>query len=263
MLGASAVAPPPRAFAASRTRRAAGNEGLYPEVFPVVIAAPSGLEMLGEGLAGLAALYVIMSLNEYIYHRYFQHLGINKLDIARVLRKSSNLDTYKGDGHVEHHRETLDDMTLDFRRQPDLDADPWRGTAFPWWAYGAMTVSVMGPSIPVLLALGWSAAAIAVGVPSAVLVHTLAWNALHPNMHGLPDVPLTHGPPSGPMACLRGSWYFEWLRKNHEGHHRTEGAHGNYNVCLPLMDQLAGTYVGEVPAAPLEVQEVVRSGARA
>jgi len=211
-----------------------------------------------QAFGGLAAIYCIMSMNEYIYHRYFQHLGVNRLDSARAVRNALDLPTYKGDGHVEHHRETLDDMTLDLEhlRAPALDSDPFRGTAFPWWATGAMTLSVLVPAFPVLSLLGWSGGAIVAAVVAALLLHALVWNALHPNMHGLPDVPPTHGAPSFVLAHYRDSALFQWLRVNHEGHHRASGAHGNYNVCCPLVDQLVGTDVGEIPmreATPAEV----------
>merc|ERR1719414_1088344 len=121
-------------------------------------------------------------------------------------------------------------MSLTYSREGVPDADPYRGTAFPWWATCGMTLSVIGST-------------------TAVLLHALIWNALHPNMHGLPDVPLSHGPPSSLLLQYRDSALFQWLRTNHEGHHRIEGAQGNYNVCCPLVDVLAGTYVGTIPAA--------------
>jgi hypothetical protein len=215
---------------------------------------------VGGTAAGLLALYAIMSLNEYIYHRYFQHLGMNKLEFARATRKSFNMDTYRGDGHVEHHRETLDDMTLDLEMRIEkpnemLDADPWRGTAFPWHATFKMTSAVMIQALIVLPLLGWSLPVVVVTVLAAMLVHAAVWNTLHPDMHGLPDVPLSHGVPS----CLpqyRSSELFAWLRMNHEGHHRIDGAEGNYNVCCPLFDQVVGTYVGEIKMKEV-VQEVL------
>lgn len=215
---------------------------------------PSGLEFLARGVLGLAILYTAMSIDEYVYHRYFQHLGINKLDIARSLRETLNLQTYRGDGHVEHHRETLDDMSLTLR-DTILDTDPFRGTAFPWWATTAMTTGVMIQCYPILtFLLGWPGPLAFFVVLSAVMTHALVWNALHPNMHGLPDVPASHGAPSFVLAGFRGSPLFGWLRMNHEGHHRTEGAHGNYNVCCPLTDQLVGTYVGEIPPKPVAAE---------
>lgn len=57
-------------------------------------------------------------------------------------------------------------------------------------------------------------------------------------MHGLPDVPVDVGAPSFVLKGFRDTPLFEYLRKNHEGHHRAVGSHGNYNVCCPLVDQI-------------------------
>jgi len=203
-----------------------------------------------QAIFGLAALYTIMSMSEWVYHRYFQHLEINKVDAYRNARKDYGLPVYRGDFHVEHHRETLDDMTLDPREHEGwTDADIWRGTAFPWSATVKMTTAVMLQAFPILSIMGWSPSAIIVVVLAAMLFHALAWNTIHPKMHDLPDVPISHGAPSFVLAPLNDSFVFSWIRKNHEGHHRTDGARGNYNVCCPLADHLFGTYVGEVPPA--------------
>jgi len=192
-----------------------------------------------------------MSLNEWVYHRYFQHLEINKIDAYRTARKELGWPIYRGDFHTEHHRETLDDMTLDLTREHDGwdDADVYRGTAFPWSATANMTFAIMLQAYPTLSLIGWSPPAIIVVVLTAMLLHALAWNTIHPKMHGLPDVPLSVGAPSSVLAPFNDSDLFSWIRRNHEGHHRTDGARGNYNVCCPLADHLLGTYVGEVPPA--------------
>ena len=108
---------------------------------------------------------------EYIYHRYFQHLGLNKLGPApwlfcgacflpqvRTVRSTLSLSTFQGDGHVEHHRETLDDMTLDVElgREQVLDEDPFRGTSFPWEGSLKMYVGVMALAYPTLSFIGWA-----------------------------------------------------------------------------------------------------------
>ncbi|CAJ1456942.1 unnamed protein product [Effrenium voratum] len=172
---------------------------------------------------------------------------------VRSVRKTLQLSSFQGDGHVEHHRETNDDMTLDIEpgREVVLDLDnPYRGTSFPWDGTVKMTSAVMLLAYPTLSFLGWPGYVIIPVVVAALLLHALVWNALHPNMHGLPDVPLEVGAPSSVLAPLRGSPVFEFLRKNHEGHHRAVGAAGNYNVCCPGVDQLVGTNVDPVTGLP-------------
>ena len=89
-------------------------------------------------------MYATMSFSEYVTHRYYQHTDYNK---NAVMQFFANLFTnnkghkIRGGGHVEHHAETLDDMSLrnDARwvKSPAavfLNADKYRGTAFSWWA---------------------------------------------------------------------------------------------------------------------------------
>ena len=113
--------------------------------------------------AALPTMYALMSLNEYATHRYFQHLEFNRAetfpDFKRVVMaatKSGEPPKLGGDGHVEHHAETYDDMSLKnderWRRTPAsklLEDDEFRGTAFSWTATGI--VSARGSnSAPVL-----------------------------------------------------------------------------------------------------------------
>merc|ERR1712113_1276780 len=98
-----------------------------------------GVQLALRSVVGLLGVYAIMSANEYVVHRYYQHLGINKNPIYRFLRVRFGFPLVKSSGHVEHHRETLDDMTLDRRPDANLDSDPFRGTAFSWNVSAMMT----------------------------------------------------------------------------------------------------------------------------
>ncbi|CAL1169946.1 unnamed protein product [Cladocopium goreaui] len=215
---------------------------------------------MAETVVGLAALYAIMSMAEYVYHRYFQHLGLNKVGAVRTVRKTFKLNTFQGDGHVEHHRETLDDMTLDVEpgRELVLDIDPFRGAGagdqlqyqLPMAWYFEDVYWRLSVGFPYAYFPGWSAQVIVPVVVSAMLFHALLWNALHPHMHGLPDVPLEVGAPSWVLKAFRDSALFNFLRENHAGHHRAVGSHGNYNVCCPGVDQIVGTNVDPVTGVP-------------
>mmetsp|Transcript_63508 Transcript_63508/g.163450 ORF Transcript_63508/g.163450 Transcript_63508/m.163450 type:complete len:320 (+) Transcript_63508:79-1038(+) len=212
------------------------------------IYATMGSKVALQGFVGLAGLYVIMSVNEYLVHRYYQHLGINKTPLLRWLRKSFGVGNLASTGHVEHHAETLDDMTLDQKPQKILDADPFRGTAFSWSVTAVMTFEIALQSYPFLWLCGWSLKASTIALAVAMLLHAAVWQTLHPAMHELADPPLSYGMPGWSMAWLRKTAYFRFLWVNHEGHHRVAGAHGNYNVCCPLADHMFGTYVGIIPA---------------
>jgi len=213
------------------------------------LAASSGAKVAIQGVVGLVALYVIMSVNEYLVHRYYQHVGFNKTGLFRWLRNTfPKFPQLKSSGHVEHHKETRDDMTLDIRPHPILDADRFRGTAFSWSVSAVMTIEIALQSYPVLWLLGWSWKWSTIALFGALGLHAAVWQSLHPAMHELPDVPIRYGIPGWLLAGFRNTHYFHFLRMNHEGHHRVRGAHGNYNVCLPLADHLFGTYVGLIPA---------------
>ena len=228
------------------------------------LAAPTTARAL-RAAAALPVLYGLMSLNEYATHRWFQHAEWNTCALRRLAERAlrrlpgrpRTVPRVDGAGHVEHHAETLDDMTLktdrrwrESRSARKLDGRMYRGTAFTWNVTAAMTVQMLPTALPVYrYALGFSLPhTLAVLLPG-MLVHALVWNALHPHMHALPDVPLRHGAPSWVLAPLRDSWFFRYLYQNHEGHHVLGGT-VNYNVCCPGADHLLGTYVREAVWRP-------------
>ena len=88
----------------------------------VVVSDARAVSSLGR------TLYALMSVNEYATHRWYQHEEFNRdhafqrfcQRIAYVLRRRpmvkadgrNNMIKIKGGGHVEHHAETYDDMSL-------------------------------------------------------------------------------------------------------------------------------------------------------
>ena len=197
-------------------------------------------------------MYASMSVSEYITHRYYQHTDFNRNSVMQAV---ANLFTagggikVKGGGHVEHHAETLDDMSL---RNDDrwkispaakaLDFDKYRGTAFTWSVTLLMFVQLLVTCIPFMSFIGWSFKETVGWVIPSLLTHTLVWNALHPAMHGLPDPNIFEGPPAFLLRSFRNSKLFKFLELNHVGHHVVGGL-GNYNVCCPGTDHVMGTYV--------------------
>ena len=203
-----------------------------------------------QTVAGLPLMYGLMSANEYVTHRYYQHNEIGKVELYQTLRKADKIPKLDGGGHIEHHAETYDDMSLKTDNPVWMASAPaqrmignkYRGTAFTWGVTRDMCLQCIPTVFPAFALLGWGPlATLALWLPSMVL-HGLVWNALHPNMHGLPDVPASDGLPSSWLAGFRGSAVFEYLRLNHVGHHVASGK-ANYNVCCPGMDHVVGTYM--------------------
>ena len=198
-------------------------------------------------------MYAMVSVNEYITHRYYQHTEFNKNETMKKVwcffTRQTEAPKIGGGGHVEHHAETLDDMSLRvddkwMKSEPArvLEGNTYRGTAFEWDITGLMMLQMIVTCVPVLATMGFSAGPMAALIGASTLAHAFVWNSLHPAMHGLNEVPLERGVPSLALANLRDTKYYDYLYLNHAGHHVLSGQ-CNYNVCCPLVDHLLGTYV--------------------
>ncbi len=198
-------------------------------------------------------MYALVSVNEYITHRYYQHTEFNKNETMKKVwcffTRQTEAPKIGGGGHIEHHAETLDDMSLRvddkwMKSEPArvLEGNTYRGTAFEWDITGLMMLQMIVTCVPVLATMGFSAGPMAALIGASTLAHAFVWNSLHPAMHGLNEVPLERGVPSLALANLRDSKYYDYLYLNHAGHHVLSGQ-CNYNVCCPLVDHLLGTYV--------------------
>ena len=235
------------ALSASAPTRAGTIAMAVPLPLPTIAAA-------AKTAAALPTMYALMSANEYATHRWYQHAEFNNNKVMQalacfLLRKPIQQGhKIRGGGHVEHHAETYDDMTLKrdqrWSKSPaaqSLDSDKWRGTAFTWKTTALMTFQMLWTTIPAFHLLGFNLGATMAFLLPSMLLHALIWNMLHPPMHGLPDVPFHVGAPSTWLSQFRNSAYFRFIYQNHQGHH-VLGGQCNYNVCCPLVDHLLGTY---------------------
>ena len=131
-----------------------------------------------------------MSLSEYITHRFYQHAEFNRSRFVQfvasfILQNQGKGFKIKGGGHVEHHAETLDDMSLKnderWLKSPaalTLNSDPYRGTAFTWKVTFFMFIQLLITCIPVMGWLGFSPLATVGWIVPFLTVHTLIWIAL-------------------------------------------------------------------------------------
>ena len=169
---ALSFAPTPLAGAAITPR------GVYPidAAFARRAAIPEMNELslaatVVRDIAAVPTMYCLMSLNEYMTHRYFQHLEFNRPEslpwVKSIVARASGVPAAEqrvpGDGHVEHHAETYDDMSLknDERWRANkaaksLDDDVYRGTAFHWSATLIMTLQMLPSVLPTYALMGWS-----------------------------------------------------------------------------------------------------------
>jgi len=213
-----------------------------------------GLPLPARLAVAVPTLYALMSVNEYCTHRYFQHAEFNREPFLQrlycLVTRKEVAPKIRGGGHVEHHAETYDDMSLkndkNWNLTPaskSLEDDLFRGTAFSWQVSALMFVQMLPTSIPVFALLGFSLPQTLFGlIAPGIAVHAMVWNALHPPMHGLPPVPMRYGMPSAILSWMLNTPFFKYIYENHQGHH-VLGGQVNYNVCCPMTDHLVGSYV--------------------
>jgi hypothetical protein len=222
----------------TRRARVATSASAF-EVARVVLAAPT--------------MYALVSANEYVTHRYYQHAEFNKNETLKkiwcTLTGKKEAPKIGGGGHIEHHAETLDDMSLRvddkwMKSEPAkiLVGNKYRGTAFNWDVTGLMLGQMVITCVPVLSIMGYGFVAQAALITTSTLVHAAVWNSLHPAMHGLNEIPMSEGLSGAWLNRYRDSKYYDYLYLNHTGHHVMSGQ-CNYNVCCPLVDHMMGTYV--------------------
>ena len=118
-------------------------------------STPIQMAVVPPGIAAVVSapiMYSLMSINEYMTHRWYQHAEISKVGWWRALR----MPKVRGGGHVEHHAETLDDMSLKTDEKwrntaaaKTLDNDVYRGTAFTWMTSFIMTIQMCISVIPI------------------------------------------------------------------------------------------------------------------
>lgn len=230
------------------------------------VVAMAGAETLGavatRWILAAPTMYAVVSFNEYVTHRWYQHAEFNKTGWMKALycklTGKEQAPRCDGGGHIEHHAETLDDMSLKtdpkwLKSEPAkmLKDSEYRGTAFEYDVTAMMVVQMLPTSIPVLALMGFGVSSIAGIILGSVALHAFVWNSLHPAMHGMDDIPISKGLnfPLALCKVLRKTTYYDWLYKNHTGHHVMSGR-VNYNVCCPGFDHVLGTYVPEEEWAP-------------
>jgi hypothetical protein len=171
-----------------------------------------------------SALYLVMSLTEWLVHKYVMHCYQKA---PWLLSLPDNVLTRTCIGHRNHHLSVKPDMSLDNTVEDEQ-------LIFSW-------AEIIPLSIVIFMFMGGIAhflklriniygnAAMCIG---ASVLHATVWNSIHTDMHNhdittqLPDVNVPH------------IFFREWTR-NHTLHHQIKSEKkGNYNVVFLGVDEL-------------------------
>ena len=176
-------------------------------------------------------IYLTLSFTEWFLHRYVMHGNPEALGrfplIGSPLAKTA-------DTHLEHHKTVQSDMTL--KDHQDDNSLIFR--------IETVLESALF-SIPILMLSGQFTLKEAVAV-SAVsgLIYSLLWNSIHTKMHGQ-EVASRWDSTTPVNALAHRNPIYEFLWKYHAVHHVQKGKEKtNYNIILPGMDFIFGTYGG-------------------
>ena len=171
-------------------------------------------------------------------------------------------------------------MSLRLDKKSPVHESEHRGTAF-YWSTSLAVLACGMPLAHLLKAVAFpqlSASACTAAVAAFSMYQSTAWNSIHPQMHGMPDVSMRYGGAlahadakgvgAGVAACITPPPPFHhvpirparalrhaglpgarvlpkrlltYLVRQHEKHHTTHGRK-NFNVTLPGADLLLGTY---------------------
>lgn len=172
--------------------------------------------LIGHMAVGLCAGVILVSLGEYLIHRYVMHGAVFSALLSFCPGPFQDIWL---DHAVKHHRR--------FYRRFDHEPDPVGreiGISISWWHTAAAAVGMA----PALALLAWGVSPVAAAAALCVVpIQTLAWNALHREMHQ----------PNGGWWTRSGIYRF--LEAYHRAHH--DRPETNFHITLPLFDVLFGT----------------------
>ena len=178
-------------------------------------------------LSSIAAL-VLISLAEYVFHRYLMHQGLPER-VYRAVPPLKRLLYAHRDLHHKTYYQQFDYEPDPVGRETNLRIALWHS------ALGAALF------IPYFVLTTWYLSLVPTLVFCAVAIaENLIWNTVHREMHQ----------PQRPFWAR--SWAYRYLAQHHYLHHKNTRA--NFNIVLPGADVVFGTrsYAGEEDRAELE-----------
>jgi len=187
-------------------------------------------------------VYMFFSFVEWILHRYVMHCymyfpWLDKVDPATTFMPFVTYNMQRScQLHHDHHKSVNADMSLkdvEHRDSHELTFD---------WATMIMIIILVAPALFALvwalqLKIGWKVQLVTIFI--SALVFCLAWNSIHPTMHGAKvRVSIQEGAPNLGWDLHKTNIYYQ----NHDVHHQIKGDEkGNYNVIFLGADELLMT----------------------
>lgn len=181
----------------------------------------------------IVCLYVTLSFWEWFLHKYIMHSKKGQMFYN---------DKYGGE-HISHHEEVNNDGSIKFRKDP-------KGLIFQWITLIPMGIIIF-ISLYFINKLGkfkLSYKTLIIIVIVCGIAYGMLWNTLHQKFHYVHlDYPTSKGFPCISELYNNESIALHWLWKNHMIHHLQKGDEKcNFNIILPGMDFILGTYQSEI-----------------
>jgi hypothetical protein len=181
------------------------------------------------------AAYIIISLIEWIVHKYLMHCYVN----MRWLEKVSTSNIFLGKlsdnckNHKNHHLGTRSDMLL-------ATLDDKYEIVIGWSSMFLLAIVFMCIMFPIIYLLELKINRVQL-VATAFLfsvVYVVAWNSLHARIHSVQFKQSFGTPPSIGLHVSHTGMYY----RNHEMHHRIKGKNkGNFNAVALGADEIFGS----------------------
>lgn len=176
-------------------------------------------------------IYLTLSLTEWFLHRYIMHGNPEALQKFPLI---GNPLAATARSHLTHHGTVQSDMTL-----KDHDNDD----SLIFTLESVVQTLLFTAPLLILSRQFTIKEVLVISIGSGV-VYSLLWNSIHTRMHGQEIAPRWDS--ISPVDSLaRRNLVYDFLWKYHAVHHVQKGKEKtNYNIVLPGMDFIFGTYGG-------------------
>lgn len=171
--------------------------------------------ILFKYIIGIVSIILLGSLYEYIAHRFIMH----------------NISNFVGKAHIEHHKETNDDMSLQYTSSFLDKIDKERNLIIRYEMNIQFFIFLLVFGLLIWRFLIGTNYYVPIIVAFLITCYVgLIWNSIHPQMHGREPY---NGESGFPGIIPRK--FLGFFEKHHMKHHKSKGTK-NFNITLPLVD---------------------------